>query len=68
MADPRHEIRDAVEQTLANMKPIADRHPETPMSKDVFNLLLDRAREAFPDLEVIKGLKPVNEGTNVSVF
>jgi type VI protein secretion system component VasF len=66
MADGRHETLGAVENTLENMKSLADRHPETPMSQDTFNVLLDQARRLFPDVELLKVLTPMTERTNAA--
>lgn len=64
--DARHELKEAVEQAIANLKAVADRHPDTPAKADVFNMLLGRVKQISPDSEIVKGLDPVDGGTTAA--
>ena len=66
MAEARHELKEAIEQAITNLKTLADRHPESPAKADVFNMLLARVKETFPDSDVLNGLNPVDGGTTAA--
>ena len=62
MADAKRELKEAVEEAIRNLKPVADRHPDSPVRADVFNMLLDQGKRLFPDSEIITALQPVTSG------
>lgn len=66
MADARHELKEAVEHAIEHLKAVADRHPDAGAKADVFNMLLARVKQTFPDSEIVKDLEPVDGGTTAA--
>jgi hypothetical protein len=65
MPDRRDEVREVVEQTIANLKALAERKPEAPVKGDDFNALLEDAKGVFPGLLTIQRMKAVDGGTTM---
>jgi len=63
--DKRDEIRAAIKRAITNLKTLADRTPTAPVKGDDFNMLLASAKQEFPSLATVQGLKPVEGGTNM---
>ncbi len=55
MPDEQNEIRSEISDLLDAMRPIALRHPDTPIrqASDVFESLLKRAKRAFPESRAV---------------
>jgi len=45
---------------------VADRHPESPVKADVFNLLLEQGKRMFPESEIIAALERVTGETTAT--
>jgi hypothetical protein len=63
--DERDEIRAAVQQATKNLKALADRTPTSPVKSGDLNMLLAGAKRAFPNSATIRGITPVDAGTNM---
>ena len=61
----QEEIRDAVDQTLTNIQPIAQHTPSASVGASDFNMLLNRAKAFFPHLAIVQGIPAVEGGTTM---
>ena len=68
MSDDQRQIYQAINQAIENLKTLAERKPETPVGADDFNMLLEQAKAAFPDVATVQGIKPLEGGSNVAAI
>src|SRR6266404_4772642 len=60
------EVREAVEALIKNLKPMADQHPESSITGNDFNALLERSRLAFPASAAIRDVSRIDNLTTLA--
>ena len=61
----RIEVRKAVDTAVDNLKSLAEKRPDAPVTGSDFNKLLSRARVVFPELAALADISEVEGGTTM---
>ena len=59
------EVKEAIEEMIKILSPLAERNPEASITGEDFNKLLLRARAALPQSPAIRDLEKINQTTTL---